>query len=885
MNEIYTITPDSLIDWYWEHGIKRSAPYQLSIAWLADTVACVQEASAIHKAETKYQKAAMALWGPSQSGKSTMLARFIDGDPGNETEQTLGNALSWNGDPVRFSGNTDKDGNTVILNPYNQGADASGCVTRFCMVDAVDYPDYPVEIEFADNTEILLSMAVGYVNETCALNDEECVTYWQKDSLMKMARNSCFNVVKGHSARNKEAFKLLLDAFNVVDILLEMGVPRYDNLRPTWSECRLALLKMEELYDSEEQVRQFIGYLFWDNWSTMNSLFKNLSEKSRELRGARYFASHRLANVLLDISAPAHYVDPAYQITISRVDTCRKKKLEDGVYALDCAKVVGGTAPEGDKFFKDASEFAHIQGLVSQIIVPLRSEVIKCHNATVHELLLNADLVDFPGVANEHRGAKLLTNEQLNLDYYDPERNTRPLSIFSQVLKRGKTASIVVSSSRNLNIDVFSLLTRMPAGADYPPHPQQLTQGISCWCHYMGKDVSDSLPKDKELSINLVLTKTVELVRMVKPLNMAEGGLSLTFGKLNSMGDLSNPSVVHAFCVNYDEVPNMEIDSVTATYEERHEVWGKIRNDSSFNKLLEEHACCLDHVLRVDPQGNDISDETYGARIYFFEQAIAQLRSTPRSSLLQKKKAVITEKWIAALKKALPVETPESIRDTDINKVIAALQAPTSDKAAEDFKNRASAILGFMNIDPNTLDELPDAPEQGQDYINSEINKWYELGNTLELQRIMGFDDMDHRNRIMNYFSQSAREGITEFVGWLGALINQDAVISVAQQNAAKRLIATMIVNLIFRMHESVPHRDMASSAQVMRNMCTGKIDSAHLQNSAHYTAVIAPFIRRLEIVRDTGKEEMRGQQAGDAEISALVGQLPEAPQEETPAV
>ena len=144
---------NTLIDWYWNHGIKRKGAYALSRGgWLDRILRIASEMQSVETARTTYSKPTIALWGPSQSGKSTLLAQFIDA---GASEDGQGSALSWDNTPARFSGDN-KGGTVAVLNPYSHGADASGCVTRFHLTDTVKYKEYPVEIQFADDREVLL---------------------------------------------------------------------------------------------------------------------------------------------------------------------------------------------------------------------------------------------------------------------------------------------------------------------------------------------------------------------------------------------------------------------------------------------------------------------------------------------------------------------------------------------------------------------------------------------------------------------------------------------------------------------------------------------------------------------------------------------------------
>ena len=94
-------------DWYWTHGVQRGndpgdpdrALRKISVGDWFDPVA-----SSADRIETLRHsldaKSTIALWGPSQTGKSTLLSRYLDGDMPDGSDS----ALTWNPEtPVRFS--------------------------------------------------------------------------------------------------------------------------------------------------------------------------------------------------------------------------------------------------------------------------------------------------------------------------------------------------------------------------------------------------------------------------------------------------------------------------------------------------------------------------------------------------------------------------------------------------------------------------------------------------------------------------------------------------------------------------------------------------------------------------------------------------------------
>ena len=163
-----------LKNWFWEYGVKRQSEYELSRTdWLEPLYQANQELESIHA--QKMPRPSAAIWGPSQTGKSTLVAGYIDEmAKGGKGE---GTALQWEGAASAFfslprgADACSFDQNVTVLNPYNGGMDASACITRFTRGTLnsgeknaffVKNKEFPVAIKFSSKTEITLSLARGY---------------------------------------------------------------------------------------------------------------------------------------------------------------------------------------------------------------------------------------------------------------------------------------------------------------------------------------------------------------------------------------------------------------------------------------------------------------------------------------------------------------------------------------------------------------------------------------------------------------------------------------------------------------------------------------------------------------------------------------------------
>lgn len=844
MNSEIEDVAEKVIDWYWKHGSKRKDAYALGRGgWLEPVNRIIAKNKAIKSSLEEYAKPTMALWGPSQAGKSTLLAEFIDhgaDDAGN------GSALSWDeGSPARFSGNLKKC--KAVLNPYNKGADASGCVTRFQLAEQVRFPKYPIEIRFATEMEVLLSLAVGYLSETKAKDKEGKEVHFEREDLDECVVRATQGISAG--SPNPEIYSLLTELLDVVDVLVDLEESRYANLKGVWESQRGAILNNDILASSEEAVIKLAAELLWDGWENMTKLYKKLHDKRAKLEALFH---HEAVFCSVDIAAIMLNIDSAHQYIIDKgvrdtVDSCRVNRIvdPDGKEAMAITR-----DSDGVRLFGDEVEFALIQGLVSLIIVKLRDDVMKKGNPDVYQLLQKADIVDFPGVANEHKGIDRLSDEKIDIEYTEKD-GTRALNGLVKVMKRGKTASIVVSSSRNLNIDVFSLLVRMPAGDRYPAHPLQLMNGVSSWFKSMGKKLESGgkLPRNSGLQMNLILTFSATLINLVDESGMGSG-LSEVFDKLQGMGDLADSKVVRPFCVTY---PGFEEGKIRVEMGKRKEIIEDIKNDKWFKKLFDGNAETIDHMAGAE--------EEYGGRSFLFQSMLRQLESSKRRELLEQQKLELQQKWQECMKEALPGDDPVAKRRDDIEILVKALKGKTSDEV----QPTAQDILKFQNIDPSQLNSFPRKRKalDGK-FIEGQISQWIEAAKREPLQTRIGFENTEHRSRILTYLrSRVDQESITELFDDIAVLLE-----SRSGRSECRRLFATFMTSMLYP--RQLQHRAVKDSVALLEGMVK-EGNSSDVSKLPYYVAVIAPFIETLEELENKGADQ-RGEQEGDKELQALVG-------------
>lgn len=852
MQEIKTDIEEQLLDWYWQYGSQRGGRWLLDRGgWLDRALKIVNEATAVINAKTPGQKRTMALWGPSASGKSTLLAQFIDADGVG-----CGSALCWDASaPARFSGR-DPEGKAIVLNPYNNGDDASGCVTRFQLRDTVEYPQYPVEIRFSSHQDILLYLAVGYMGETTAKDQNDDEVFWDAEKLRGLVKDFCDNHGSGTATPDKEAYKLLRDVCNVVDVLVDMKGPRYSNLRKEWPKRRAEILNEAALACNYDNVVKFAAKLLWDGWDSLTDVFRKLCEKRRKLNAKRYFCSMEMAALMLNISSTRlYYCDGDVR---EQVRDCRLKELGNG----DVALVVRDT--DGTRFFSDTNterDFALTQGLVSLMIVPLKKSVIRKTCNEVANLLEEADLVDFPGVANRDPSVvrTKVKGEDLALDAA-PRKGEMPLPALTCVLKRGKTASIVISYSRNLNIDAFSLLVRMTVDGTSVVNTDQIVNGVRSWFKSMGRQ-SDPLDTSGELPINLVLTFAAQLINTVL-LNgsTGKGGLTTVFDKLRDLGkELVNPKIVKTFCVTY---PKFNGGDIRNEFKGRvQEAISMILEDQSFKEQFEGTEASLREMAAPE------EEKRFGGRLYLFENMLKQLQNSRLQKLLDEKLDRLKQEWRELMDQALPPAGEDAdTRIPDLEKLIQAVTGPEQ-ASPERSRKLSQHILDFEDLEMANLDPLPEEYDQVHDYVARQINNWQAASMKKELQTELGFESAEHRARVLDYLRGNIEA--KQLIEWLKQLAGADRL-TAAERSECRRLVAAFLGNQLFPVR--IPHRPEAECVRKLDSMANGENTYDPYKES-----VVDPFVSVLESLKNSTDPQQRGNQPGDGKLAEIDAELKNA--------
>ena len=880
----------ALIEWYWSHGKKRKEEYRLlPETWLAQLYDVHNSSARLSVSAPQDSRAALALWGPSQTGKSVMLSSYIDA---KADKYGKGSALDW-GTPVRFSiphkGSAEEAEKTITLNPFNAGMDGSGCITRFTMVNPEEPHgmdlEHPVKLDLATPAQILHALAAGYASECKQeIPGKSSMRIWDKRSLTELL-DGYDQGVSQELEPDRSAYELLHEVIDILKMLREASIHRYAGLpRPGegFEIIREKILQCRSLLASRDKVVAFAAVLFWEGGSKLTEIYDGLRRMRDTVQGylggkGNIHCSFEVAHLFLDISTYAKIVDKA------KGSDSGRQKLSDQINALswkssDDGIIMTHESGGGQKLVRDDIEFAYLQGIVWKLQVPLREDHIKENSPTLHKLLTKADIVDFPGVSNVQPGAEedMLSPEELSpRDDHD---------FFTAILKRGKTSSIVASTALDCDLDGFSILVRVMVP---PGKPDQLANGINVWWRTLtGKSVHSASSRD--LPLNLIVTFFGNLLNNV----CMPGGpdcLPQALESLQSLGKLSDPKILKAFATNYHFVRFAHIISGDEWTEEQMESsLAHMKRESSFKHQFGDR---LDEVLNemvTERNGN-------GGVEYVLKQLIQDADQSPRRQYIEERREEnLNELQASFLAPFPPTAGDESaIREELLDKWKTGLKdrleeemriqinkQEETDSAWEDSAKVVTHDLRkFINVNPDILEPLPSGLGgpgfRPTGYVKRQLKLWKDSKGHYgtENLRKVGVDSIVESQKLLQYFIDAVN--VTVLADWINDVYGQgESTYSKDHRNhLAIRMIRELFPEIRGRkLHNRVSRttfNDLLTLTRLEREA------GLYYTESPHYEAIIEPLHEMFERLKNQAPPDGRGEQPGDGQLRALAESHP----------
>ena len=786
-----------LIDWYWAHGASRTKEFALSSSdWLRQ-IYVSNERLAQAESSAQYPRPAFALWGPSQAGKSTLLSNFLDekvvwkGGAKDKVDAST-SGLSWpESDPCVFYVDLPQDQMSraeglISMNPYTGGKDASAVLTRFVQgsLDGapgtyhVAVPKYPVELRFLGESQVLYALAMGYDTECLGKPDRNIWLQreWsQSEFIAVLDRFNSDHTVPETAPLNREAFEIVQRLCEVMENLVTARIRRFEKLAIStrtedWMGVIHALLEQKSLVSSPENARLFAGLILWDGAPHITRFYEKTLEMLRRIKerwGERkVFTTWKAAGMLLDMD------------TYDLVAGNRRAlpRFSDIVEQHRVLVDMEGPSP----MVQNVEEFGFLQGLVWEIVAPVNFANLSDNAFT--RFLGKADLLDFPGVANES------TNDVKRINVWDdvsPEllkplhkdQLFRPYLFFAKIFKRGKTASIVSTYAKRLTIDGFTIFLYLDK---YPPvNADQLLSGIGTWWGAMAPNYDQKLGGQSPLPLNLALTWWKGLFDEFKTLQrQGQTYYSTKLEIVKTMGRISNPNVVWATtALNYYKYPRGKpADDLISTQELFHEgllmdsdvlqqfvstplrakldaklkEWGGDNTDnlkSKFEAWAKENLDYIKADARLDSLKVMLEDKETGGStrlLELFHSQLEQMASGPqlnRGKVLEELKSRESQRLESALTShnMFPDPVAKDVRGERLKKFAVDLKQATERKDAvkskdagrsallseEEMRQVNLALRELLNVDYCMLEILPTSNESiTEEFVYKQYQNW-----------------------------------------------------------------------------------------------------------------------------------------------------------------
>jgi hypothetical protein len=871
----------AVLDWYWRQGLQRVGEHDLSGAWL-DQLYQLRDAAAAVESASAAAHPCLALWGPSQSGKSTLLSRYLDAP----SQPDAVSALQWHKDaPVAFVGRPDKPDmpGCVHLNPYNQQRDASGCVTRFVLRREVADPLHPVELKLASEEQALHALAAGYLME-CDTRTPEGRDLFLDPAAIDAKISELKGRLPGRLQTTRPVRERLHTVLNVLDDLIAADWARYLNLKPDWHALRPRLASDPLLRADSGALIEFAAWLFWGSQPALTSLWQNLlAQRSRVLSqagGRSIFCSFQVARLFLDIDAyrKLQQEGPSGGLATQ----IRSIGFETGEPA-DVLRLGQGLR---NPAFGTAEEFGLYQGLVWEMTLPVNAALLPADSPAAR-LLGAADLLDFPGVALTYPGGERKRPADIS-----------PVQLLTEVLKRGKTASIVVTRSRQLGIDGFSILNRIQAP---PAQPTQLLTGIQAWVRALGQPWP---PPPGVLPINLVLTFAARLVNSVTDslqLQRPSADFSPVFEFLNKLGDLANPQWVQFFTTTY---PRFDEGCIRGSPQEIEQATRLISESDDFRRHF---GSCLDSLRAMIAGGEAGKD---GGNDFLLNALALQAGQSRLPALLAQRARELQRHFAALLEEALPpAAAGEARRGLEIDAWAQAIETAIDRQRQEHPEADAAVQISrrlrqLLDIEPELLEPIPLAAQNPdwRGYIESQLSRWRELAKGRDGDWAdLGLKDAASASRHLGYLAEQAllRGNLHRWLrDNLGDLNNHlDAA-------HARRFLAVRLAEMIcFGVDGRPPHRDFSAETSAPARRAPSHPSEAHPptpdaiqprlrsyadreqqdpearddRQSPHYLGFLKPFLHHLTQVK-ASPATARKPQPGDGELAQLAATVSSEP-------
>ena len=820
LQDFYT----DLSDWYWNHGIQRKEKFHLPRdEWTKRLYDRLKESEDI-TASLEQEKPSTAIWGPSQTGKSTLFSNFLDQNAlkpknfqGVEGQDGRGSALHWyGGRPFFFfdpRGRADIDSSlkqdyleSYVLNPFNNGQDGSSCLTRFVAgsldpassLHHVKHPKFPVTIELVRPKDLLHSLARGYETECIDTATPPSQVRWTSARFANKVEEYKIEFENKEKSCSREVYEKLHDFCEVLDDLTKSNIDRYKELRDQgddeWDNLKNSLLANPILSSDDETLDRFIAEIFWDGAANISEEYTRVNSEYNRLetifKGKAIYCSLQVASQLLNMATPKFYYEPESTTSEYSLNAIR----EIG-YKIDGDDFLIGTGPEfTDRLTDTAHRYAAFQSLVWELIVPINADNL--YESSFKDFILQSDLLDFPGVGNEqaNENTKIRVHQNTEDETGVPYK---PVLFYYQILKRGKTASIVSTYAKRLTIDCFNLFLALDQNP--PVNANQLVNGIETWWKNWDPTFQQKEKATSPLPLNLGLCWWGPKLKEVTA--TAKGVYQNLENRHTPLGKVGDPIVCTTFALNYHSIKR-----------------GRFDEDEDWTPGSDRHTNFTSDPAFAKQFGSEVSkgsfdamltDKDTGGASYFFEQLSQQeLGGEIKETLLHEK---VLKFWSSVNEEFFldysiwPEEKGGSDQERiDTLETFRGKVEKCLESADENLvRDLNYSLRELLNIEASCLSDLPEDPDEISDsFIDEQFNRWinrqldrYKSGDGLSLWNPLGVESSKELRGILDAFVKSAKEYYhqVEIVEWTKDLASKPSSATVE----SRQFLAVKLTKLL----------------------------------------------------------------------------------------
>lgn len=793
-----------LTEWYWRHGRQRPDDYAIPTGgWLRKLYEVHQQAIAIGEARAQCRPA-MAIWGPSQTGKSTLVAADIDAQARYERREGIdgtGSALHWpGGSPMFFMAPEASPPpylNRYVFNPFNQGWDGSSALTRFVHgstdpresgAHLVRDPQHPVGLHLVELRDLLQVVARGYDSECLGPGKTGDATLWTPAEFeSRLARFKRRTGASAGAAISRAAYEALYELCEVINDLVVADLPRYKKLleggEENWRSLTASLLGDPALLGHFKTVDDLAAEILWDNCEVLTRHHRRMREELAQLTSAwgsrPVRASLEAAAMLLNMEACRIFFDPR-----PADPSTQEGIVYDSIARLgwreDQGAILVGCGPEYVHSLSGSPErFACVQALVWELVVPLNPGHLPA--GPFKEYLRDADLLDFAGVGNEPKSD--VSRIDLATGFAEATakgRRFEPVLFYKQIVKRGKTACIVSTYAKRLTIDGFNIFQNIDK---YPPvNAPQLINGINTWWKYFVPEFFRTRQGRSPLPLNLGLMWWAP--RLAESVGTPERIFKSIVPIYSELGPIADPAISLTFAFNYRQFPRGRF---TSEFEVGDRLYQGITSSPEFQKQFA-------HPVSAESFAEMARDKATGGTAFFFATIRKQLetaRANPATNRLAILEAQfnLLDREIADLVRAprlFPPARVVDVRRQHLERLRTGIAEAVKGKPERQMREINHALRELLDVnfsmllsppaDPSEIDR-PFIGRQFRQWIDGQVGRfdqWERSGRRLgPAWNILGLETRDSVTDSLDALRASLEPRYDDIAQWLSRLVAQ----------------------------------------------------------------------------------------------------------------